>query len=339
MKPYKPSNRTSIVGIALLVLTVVVGAVIGALVALLSEVIYLVLIFPIFMGVAAGAVLKVAVTQGKVRSPILAGASGLLAGFLMFGALHGVQYFLFRGEARETILEELGGMLEVHTWEADSLDEILVSEESETNLPDTGAAQLMQDLADHVFDEILVEETGSSGFWGYMLLQASEGVSIGRVLGSSEFNLGPTLSWVYWLAEMALAAGIAAYAGWQAAGRPFCEACSRWYGNPEHLGGVEATASDELLGALRLGSMAQTGHLLEGNTDLPSLEVHVQDCGDCPTADSRLSVTRYALNSKGKVTTRQVTAGMISPGQKEELMQALAQKRALAASQEEASEG
>ena len=92
-----------------------------------------------------------------------------------------------------------------------------------------------------------------------------------------------------------------------------------------HLGGVQADRGEELLSALRLEGLAQAGAMLQGDTELPSLEVHVQDCPGCDGGDSRLAVTGYSLNSKGKVTTRRVAEGMILPSQKAELLRAIAQ--------------
>jgi len=165
---------------------------------LLSRAIYLGFLFPLVMGFAGGAVVKAAVKEGRVRNPLLAAAFGLIAGILMFAAMHAVQYFSFRAEFRNYIVEEYGPLSQ---------------------------SELSQ--VDELIDLYLVEETQVSGFWGYMLLRAEDGVSIGRVSSSSRFNLGPFLSWIYWLAEIAVAAGIAAYGGWQAAGKPFCEACDQ----------------------------------------------------------------------------------------------------------------
>jgi len=79
----------------------------------------------------------------------------------------------------------------------------------------------------------------------------------------------------------------------------------------------------DLLTALKLEGYAQAGSLLEEDAGLPSLELYLQDSEACQASDSRLSVTSYQLNSRGKATSRRVVQGMIAPAHKAELVRAI----------------
>ena len=55
-----------------------------------------------------------------------------------------------------------------------------------------------------ISEYVFLQETGRSGFLGYILLIAKKGISIGRIVSSSKITLRGVLAWLYWLFEFGL---------------------------------------------------------------------------------------------------------------------------------------
>jgi hypothetical protein len=91
--PYAPDGGCPVGGsFAVLGLTLLAGAVIGALAGLLHLVFWFPLLFPIAVGAAVGAAGLGAVVLGKVRSRVLAAFAGVLGGCVAALAIHFVLY-------------------------------------------------------------------------------------------------------------------------------------------------------------------------------------------------------------------------------------------------------
>jgi hypothetical protein len=98
--PYAPDGGCPAGGLfAMLALTLLAGLVVGVLAGLIHLVFFLVLIFPILMGLAVGAAGYGAVVLGKVRSRLLAAGTGVLAGCLTIIAMHFIMYVVRGGPA------------------------------------------------------------------------------------------------------------------------------------------------------------------------------------------------------------------------------------------------
>jgi hypothetical protein len=97
MKPYQPSQIVPAKGAILLLAAILIGgAVIGALVSLLANLIYLILVFPIVMGAAGGALVASAVRSGKIRNATVALLGGLLVGVVIYASMWAVDYLQAR---------------------------------------------------------------------------------------------------------------------------------------------------------------------------------------------------------------------------------------------------
>src|SRR4028119_1972114 len=109
MKPYQPSNKVTSTGLKWLLLSSVIGCLgIGALTHLISLLVgYLIVVFPLAMGLTGGKVMVAAIRQGKVRNPAIATLFGVLSGLLMYGSLQGAGYWQFKLSASEQITNEL----------------------------------------------------------------------------------------------------------------------------------------------------------------------------------------------------------------------------------------
>lgn len=271
MRAYSPSYKVSASGLGRLALTALVGgAVIGAAVGLLSRWIYLVLVFPVLMGIGARILIAAAVKDGKVRNPILAALFAVLMAVTLYGTLHYVRYLLFLGDARVVLAKTL--------------------QQQYLSVNEIGMRKLLE--------EWLVNETGVRGFPGYLALTAKQGLRMGGFLSSGSYAVSSGKSlfsgvwvWLYWLAELT---GIAALAVWAAvppAREPFCEHCQRWIRRGDHLGSVPLARGGEFLRLLSAGHVAEARAMLSREeVPAPSLEVYLQHCDTCETGDPVLNV-------------------------------------------------
>jgi hypothetical protein len=158
--------------ILLLLFTAVGGIGVGVLLLLSSRVVYLIFASVIIAAAAGGWIVSLAVRLGKVRMASVAFFFGMLTGLLIYGTYRYGQYLDERQFARDQILAE--------------------------------APSLKPDEVEQVIDEILVEETGYSGFVGMTLLDAEAGMTIMPTRGSSsaELTLSKELTIAYWGAEI-----------------------------------------------------------------------------------------------------------------------------------------
>jgi hypothetical protein len=297
MKPYQPSLAVPAGGLVMLLLAALLGgAVIGGLVSILStNLIYVIVLFPIGMGLLGGWVIAAAVRAGKVRHPGMALAAAVLMGLVMYAAMWTTDFIQYRAST-------------------------------------TASAQDLNPAdADSYINSELVKKTGQPGFVGFVLLRDQEGERFGHLPdGSYWLNLGPTFSWIYWALELALIIWMSILVGRKPAYVPFCETCQRWLDQPKLVGTLGASRSKELLGYVESGNYLKLGEELQSNPALPNLGVFVADCGaDCTDGDAFLAVRRQARNSNGNVTAKDVQSGLISSAQLQELRRGIENRKAL----------
>lgn len=299
MKPYQPSQIVPAGGALLLVLAILIGgAVIGALVSLISNFVYLIFVFPLVMGFIGGGVVAIAVRAGKIRNPGVALLGGVLIGLVIYGSMWTVDYLQFRNAVKSEILKRT---------------------------PNAGTAEM-----ETYIDKVLVTETGQPGFLGFVLITDQDGVSIGKVGSSNPINLGPTFSWVYWVLELLLIIWLAAQGGRTPAREPFCEACGRWYRKPELLGTLGTSRTKEILGLIEGNQFQRLGEELQSNPALPNVGVFLATCGeDCANGDSYLVTSQQNRNSKGGVVSKDLVKGLITPFQLQDLRRGIAERRSL----------
>ncbi|HEU5099747.1 MAG TPA: hypothetical protein VFU22_12040 [Roseiflexaceae bacterium] len=297
---YRPSNRISATGIFFLLLAVLCGGLaFGGLAFALSRLVWLIVLFPIGLGIAAGAILSGVITRQRVRNPALAAASGLLMALVIYGTLNYGGYLSFQSEMRKAASEE---------------------------------GVLAADAQDALINMVLASETGSTGFFGYLRLMAQEGVSIGRVGSSNQATLPEPLTWAYWLIELGIIGVIAALAAREAAKKPFCETCQQWYSGGTHVGSAADAAKEQLLGAARSGSFRQVGQSLSRQSvGSPSLEVYIAHCRAEQDHPSILTIRHSSLDSKGKLQFKDLLTAMIAPHEVAGLQRGLSEQNEAAA--------
>ncbi len=287
MKPYQPSNKVTINGLTLMLLSSIIGGVvIGGVVYLLSLLIYLIVLFPLGIGLAGAGVMSITIGQGKVRNPKIAAFFGLLTGLIIYGSIHSAEYWEFKRVA---------------------------SKEISSNLTQVSEDQNNPIIINQIIDNFLQEETGAQGFWGYLKYSAQQGVSIGR-LGREGFNLGEMATWIYWLIELSAIEIMIAAAAYSNAKKPFCEKCDRWYEHKKRVGNVEPQFSDNFLNLLQRDRFREAGKLVNAFklAKTSSLEVHLQCCPSCQLSDVVLDVNITSLDDKGHLKLNAVTQGMLS---------------------------
>lgn len=297
MKPYKPSNKVPSSGFTWLILSSILGGLaIGGITFVVSRLIYLVILFPALMGGAGAKVSEIAIKRGKVRNPFIASIFAALTGIVLYGTFHGAEYFWFKQEASQAISQELG---------------------------DVEDGEIQQ-----IIEEYLQEETGATGFWGYMKLSAKGGVSIGRA-GRDRFTLTGTMTWIYWLIEFGIIEGVIIATAVSHAKQPFCESSDRWYGDSKPIGNVKNSLSENFLNLVNSENFIRAGELIDPLAPIysPSIEVYLQGTDDSTNSgDFMLTLNLAGLNSGGEVNMKKVLQGEITHRQQLQLQKSLKER-------------
>jgi hypothetical protein len=300
----QPNVVIPIGSILLLFLITLVGApLLGGIVAFVAQYIYLILLFPFVAGAAGGFMVAQGVRWGKVRDATVAAIFGLLLGLFVYGSYRYIEYFLFRNDVRAEIVKEM---------------------EAEFGWADAT-------VADEVFDEVLLEETGKTGFLGKVLFDAKIGMSVAYTRSASAaldgtdsgVNIGTTLTWVYWLFEVAVFAGVSSFMAMEAAKRPFCEYHDRWYKKEKSLGGVNPSQAENAIGLLNADDYAAFGKMLRPKTPVPGVEFFIERCPGCQESDPILTTKTVKRSSRGQVKRDDLAKQNITPAQSEQIFESI----------------
>lgn len=279
----KVSNiRTVFSSLAFVLLSILGGFFIGFAAGAIGTFVYLVIVFPIIIGFSGGKMITDNAKFTKTRNASLIIITSVLMALVIFGAIF---YARFLGFQVTTSLIAFKGL-------------------SDENLR---AANVFVDYA-------LEKETGHPGFVGYVLYKADQGVSIGRVFRSNALNLGPIVTWLYWLVELGIIGFITVFMSRDISKKPFCETCNSWYPGKKHIGGIPAVKELEIMNLIKLNDYSGVGQALEENADVPSTEFYLQSCPTCEKSFSSLSVTKVR-SVNGKLTFTDLLNTTLTPGQ------------------------
>jgi hypothetical protein len=237
------------------------------------------------MGFAAGSFLANLVKELKIRRVVEATFLSLLAAVTMYGAYHYSRYAALQVQTSMMLFSTLSKATE---------DESL-------------------NIARTLVDSAMKEETGYSGFGGYMLFKAQEGVSIGRSYSNNRLNLGFTFTWLYWFIEFGIIQWIIFLMARKSAGALYCELCKNWYGSEKHLGGTSLRKESLLAAMLSRKNYAGLKTLLEKHAEIPGVELYVQSCETCNNNVSYLTMRHTYRNSKGIVYFKDVAQYSLNP--------------------------
>ncbi len=294
MQSYRASNRVPGTGLLVLALaTVIGGLIVGAAVAGMAHFIYLVLVFPIIMGLVGGAILVISVRRGKVCSPWVAGLFGILIGLVIYGAYRYGEYI----DAQAQV------------YDAAKADNSQVTEAQ--------AADAM--------DRFLSSATGSTGFMGFVLYNAQRGIRIVPTTSpvsdnTSDLTFSGTWAWIYWGIELLIIVGFAAAMAYRQAAQPFCESCGTWYGKEHWIGSADKKIANDLKAALKGGNSRQVRAALSSQAlPLPRLDLTYQRCENCATANPVVHLNQITQASRRNTGRKELLKGEVTPAQYTEI--------------------
>ena len=303
MRPYRPSYVFSIPGVLLLAAAAVIGGLaIGGATLAVSRLIYIPLMMPVLMGLGGAGVLTVAIKKARMPNRFLALLFGLLIGVTTYATLNYGEYLLFQ---REQIT--------------------LLKEDYQASYPDLTD----QDYQDFL-DFLLEEETGTPGFPGYLHWTAITGVTFvaestyGPPDESGLTITGPWV-WLYWGIELLIICAISAFATFGSAPTTLCSQCRQWYADPVYLNYVPGPFAPSFLELLRNGALEEAAKLISPTAGAGAhyLTVQTRSCPNCPEADVILQVRRLSPGRQGRVTTRNVFQGLMTPEEHASFLRAI----------------
>jgi hypothetical protein len=216
--PYRPDGGFAVSGMGMLISALVLlGAALGFVAHWVSQWFYLILLFPVGIGLALGAVGHRMVKTGRVRNPLLGGLAGFLGGVLAMTMMHYFDY----DKARKVVESSDPMFVKVAKMPADERAEFF----------------RMQDIAGEDQEGLERAVAAYNSFPKYMDLQAREGVQLKKATSSSDkgLNLGYYGSYIYWIIEILIVAGITFGMVKGATAEPYCRPCDQWK-TPDVLG-------------------------------------------------------------------------------------------------------
>lgn len=254
MKPYFALNHLPIPGMIVLIAgSIFLGFTLGALAYFISNLFYLVFIFPLLVGFAGALGYQRLVFFTKVRHTRLTLLTGFAVGILIAAAFYASSYLWVRHNFIVGFQKEYG---------ADAL------------------------TASTTLDTFLAFETGSSGFWGFMKLRAAEGDQYTNYLvinslpvSEFSFTLKSTWAWIYWGLEALLFALPLTWIGFEAGKMDFNHSAKDWYSSlPKQIGSASLDSKEEILAKLRASDLLAVSELVvqEGEIPHPALEIYEQ---------------------------------------------------------------
>lgn len=289
MKPYFAPNRIPVFGMILLIVgSVFLGIAVGVIAYFVSNFIYYIFAFSLIVGGATMIAYYKLLQFTKVRHSSIATLMGLTTGLLVALAYYATPYWILRSE-----------------FITNTQQKYHVSAEK----------------ASAAFNKILIEETGTSGFIGYMKLRAKEGAQFtnyiienGMPVHEFRFTLKSTWAWIYWLLETVFFAIPAAWIGYDVGKRAFSESANDWYDPlPKQICAVPLESKKEILSLLKGNSLQEISELAvpEERITHPMIEIYEQRSNN-KKGDILLSVKETYRDSKGKVKRNVVAQWEVS---------------------------
>ena len=288
LKQFTARNIFSNIGF--LSLSILGGMLTGAIFGIIGSFIYLIIVFPALMGAIGGIIISKNARYTKTMNAVSITTVSVLTVIALYFAFHYMRYTIFLATAG---LQTFG----VFSGESFEAGKVVVK-------------------------YILEEETGRSGFIGYMLYKAQQGISIGRRFSSDRLNLGPVLTWVYWLLESGLISFMAISGSKNIKQMRLCEHCNSWYTEKEHVGGTPINKQMEILNSVKQKDFASVGAALEENSETPSLEFYLQSCTSCDKGNSFLSITS-AQFLNGRLVSKDISEVSMRPIEKKSFMEGI----------------
>jgi hypothetical protein len=297
--PYRPDRGFTSANSALLLgVFLVAGTVLGIIAFYVSKLIWLVMVFPLLIGLILGGIGIWVVKRHKIRHPALAGVAGFLGGCLAMLAMHYAAYLDYRSEERAVRPAKMIELFEKPPEQREAFFAMF-----QGNVP---AAEI---------EPVRRMAQAYHSFFGFMNDAAEQGVEIKSTRGGGkETNLGYVGSWIYWGLEVLIIAGISFAMVRSKASEPFCTDCGTWKNRvPVASLGVTGDRLDE---AVRDG---EPWAVLKDGSPPPEREaadLFVDVCPQCQDkAPFEVQTVRRRWNKKREMKGMETYARVTYPGE------------------------
>lgn len=277
--PYQSDGGFSGPGLIMLLLGLsAAGIGLGALVHVIGQWIYLVVLFPIAIGFFLGGLGTYLIKTGKVRSPLMASLAGLVAALLCFFTQQYLDYRQFLKERDRERLE-----FKAILQENEQFQKIIKKIKGDKDFNDARAALQVESFPE------------------YIDFRARMGVTIKKM------NLGYYGTYIYWIIELLIITGIVFSMVRKTAREPFCplthtwktERCGTHFQIPAELG------TEAIVAALQEGAIGKIS------------EVKKQTGMDSPENMIPLRLYVYASPQHEEPCTVDVRLASVLPGKQE----------------------
>ena len=314
-RPYSPDGGYEVRGVVMLVSSLVVtGGALGYLAHLVSQWFYLILLFPLAIGFALGAVGAWMARSGRVRNPLIGGLAGFLGGIFAMAMMHYFDYRAFQTQ-QASIAADDPEFVEYVRRTPGPIERLADDEDDESDastgtLPRPFVSPIEEAKKDRQF-QLFIEAVRVRSFLDYMNFAAHQGVELKSTHGSSKeapFNLGFAGSWIYWAVEVLIVAGVTFAVVRSQTNEPYCRACDAW--RVRRPVGFFTGDLDRAAAGVRDGdvaALAAAGPDPQGGLGILTSTRCAGECAaDAPEAELKLE--QVVLDKKGKVASRRETA-------------------------------
>jgi hypothetical protein len=270
---------------------IVTGIVVGGLASVVGRFLYLIILFPVFMGLGTGMAVSSVVSSQKIRSPLVVIVAGLFATIITYGSMQYFDYLQFRS---------------------------IVAKEIQSQAIAENGEPAPEENVSLVVDYLFIKATGMPGFLGYVLYEAKQGVSIshfGVGSGDSGLNLG-IFTWVYWLVELGIIAYMSIEPAYKKTKDLFCENCGTWVSQGEHIGGIQGDAFNQAIEFIKRRDFVGFVGMLRDDTVLPSIEFYTRTCKTCSTFPFYLTGIAVSSGKKGQTQSRLIASEILNSSER-----------------------
>lgn len=259
----KNSDKLPISGIIIAFLClIIVGIGGGILLFLSSKITYLIFLSPLIAALVVGAIMGQALKIGKVRDGLAAAIMAGVMGVLAYGTYRYAEYLDFVQVFHDETVADYG--------------ELTVEEHAELDV---------------FINEMLVADTGQSGFIGFVLMQGQQGMTVESTrVGRSPTTWSKEMTLLYWGAEILGFLLIPAGMALGTTSEPFCEDTGNWM-EFKKIGTVAGNYSGEFLNLLNQGAFLDAARVMRHNNGSGngSLTIRVGRChSESPEAMIRI---------------------------------------------------
>jgi len=300
VKPYRPDGGFSLGGaLQLIGFLGLAGIILGAIASFVSRYFYLLLIFPLAIGFGVGYVGNLCIKRFKIRRPLTCGVAGFVAGGLAMLSMH---YFNYRHFESSVVAEVGQEQFDTMRAIARNADALRANPEA---IPEEERADILEFLGELDKNEDFRRALLVDSVFSFIDYRAYQGVEISSGRGGKRdkgINLGYVGSYIYWVAEALVVAGLAFFTMKGEAAQPFCGACELWkvgepWGPLSHAGEIKTALEEGRVEQFGFDPTSSTHHAVVTAFRCP-------ECGDAGEIDIRIE--GMTTNAKGEVQRTQL---------------------------------